>query len=130
MTEQQKRALGIGGVGIAGVLLWQRTRSKKRAQTAATPVSTTGSIAPYTPQNPVTLQPGESIYDPNTQGLLTTPTPIDTTSVDAGAGNQTSSPAAPAYTVNVNYPTTVKTVRAAKKPVKRPVKKAKAKVNK
>lgn len=129
MTQDQKRALTIGGVGLGALLLWSRTRGGSTKQRVV-PVTTTGQVAPYTPQAPVPLQPGESIYDPNSQALLSTPAPIDTTTSLAGPGNQGTAPAAPSYTVNVSYPRTVRRVVQRRKPTKRPVKKAKVRAKK
>lgn len=122
MTSDQKRALTIGGIGIGGLLLWRRMHGAATTS-RTTPVSTTSQIAPYTPQAPVTLQAGESIYDPNSEALLTTPTPVDTSSAIAGAGNQSSAAAAPSYSINVTYPQTVRMVKPTRKPAKRTVKK-------
>lgn len=129
MTSDQKRALGIGGVAVAGLLVWRHLHPTRTTAAPATPVTTTGSIAPYTPQAPLPLQPGESVYDPNSQALLSTPQPIDTASPVAGPGNQSVTAAAPSYSVNVTYPQTVRMVKPAAKPAKRrPSVKAKPKV--
>lgn len=55
---------------ILVAVYWYRhhTSSTTTAATATTDTST-----PATPQDPVTLQPGESVYDPNTGGLVTAP---------------------------------------------------------
>lgn len=122
MTDKQKKTLGIGGIGVAGLLVYSHLRGGSK--TTATPVtnpSATGSVTPYTPQSPLTLQPGESVYDPNSENLLTTPTPIDTTGSVPGNGNQTVAPSQPAYSVNVNYPAAATTTSNAKKPAIRKV---------
>lgn len=124
MTDDQKKALGLGAIGIVGLFLLSRARGGTVKQA----VSTTGSIAPYTPQTPIPLPAGESIYDPNSQVLLTTPAPMTTLPLQVppgttlpGLGTQTTAPSAPAYSVNVTYPTHVATKSAAKKPTKRVV---------
>lgn len=120
MTDQQKKLLGIGGVSAVGLYLYMKN---KKGTTTATPVTNstaTGSITPYTPQSPVTIPAGESVYDPNSQNLLTAPNPIDnSTSATPGIGSQSTAAAAPAYSVNVNYPPQISTVSNATKPVKR-----------
>jgi hypothetical protein len=122
MTDQQKKMLGLGGVGIAGFLIYRHMHST--STTAASPTaansSATGSITPYTPQSPVTLSAGESVYDPNSQNLLTTPTPIDNSANNTpGLGSQATAPSQPAYSVNVNYPANPVTTSNTTKPVKR-----------
>lgn len=112
MDDKQKRALGIGGVALGGILLWRHMHSGS-TRTVIQPVSTQGSIQPYTPQTPIPLQPGESIYDPNSQALLSTPTPVNTSSALAGPGNQASTPSAPNYVVNVAFPKATPVKRAA-----------------
>jgi hypothetical protein len=123
VTDKQKKLLGFGGVGIAGVLIYMHMHSSSGASTAAaspTNSTATGSITPYTPQPVTTLEPGESVYDPNSQNLLTTPTPIDNSTGNVpGLGAQAGTAAAPGYSVNVNYPPQISTVSNATKPVKR-----------
>lgn len=143
MNDQQKKLAGFGGVAAAGLFLYSRMHAKPTTKTA-TPISNssaTGSITPYTPQSPLPLQAGESIYDPNSEALLTTPAgrsapfaPGDMTFHSSGDG-QSAVAAAPSYVVNVTYPSTVKTVKQTVKPTKRvvakkPVKPAKKKVAK
>lgn len=124
MNDKQKLALGIGGTVVAAVIAHHFTSPTKTA-TPVQPVSLQGSITPPAPQQPVTLQGGESLYDPNTAQLLNTPTAIPT------APPQVSSPAGPAYVVNVNYPKAVAMRKLAKKPAKRKVSvKPKVKVKK
>lgn len=123
MTDDQKRALAIGGVGIAALLVVSRLRGGRTA--VAPPQPTTGQVAPYTPQAPVIVAAGESVYDPNSQALLTTPA----SSTDAGVpgtanntpglGTQATAPGAPSYAVNVNYPAPVRRQSHAKRATKR-----------
>lgn len=121
MTDKQKKMLGLGGVGLAGLLIYRHMHSA--TATSATPISNssaTGTITPFDPQPITTLQPGESVYDPNSQALLTTPSPIDTTGGAPGdTGTQASAPAQPQYAVNVNYPPIITTTPNRTKPVKR-----------
>lgn len=121
MNTDQKRALAIGGAGIGGLLLWRHFHPS--APAAATGGGgAAGSVAPFVPQSPVVLTSGESVYDPNTEGLTNTPG-----AVDGGTGStqtmspapQTVTPAGPQYTVNVNYPKPVTKKPTAKKPTKR-----------
>lgn len=60
-------------LGLALVLYYYR----KMKGGSSSSLSTT---APQDTQSPVTLEPGESVYDPNTGELLTTPYGIPTTS--------------------------------------------------
>jgi hypothetical protein len=110
MTDDQKRALGIGGVGIAGFLLYRHLHSSGTSLIGGTATPNTsgltsgavgGSVAPYTPQTPIPLPPGESVYDPNSEALLNTPTAYP---APQPAAAQADTAAAPAYQVNVNYP--------------------------
>ena len=136
MNTDQKRALGLG-IGGAGVIIAylkykkdsgsSSTPAAGKATSNATPSLTngaTGSVTPYTPQSPVTLQPGESVYNPNTGALYSAPD--DTTTPDT-ATPQATSAASPAYVVNVNYPATVAKAAVTKKPATRKVTKPKAK---
>lgn len=115
MTTDQKRALGLGVGGIGLFLGYQRLHRGTPA-TAPGPVdaSAQGQVAPYTPQNPVTLDPGQSLYDPNSQGFVNTPT-----APSAGAtllpDPNTAAAAGPGYVVNVNYPATHTTAPQAKR---------------
>ena len=120
MTTDQKKALGLAGVGLAGLLIY-RHMNKATAPAPVTNSSATGSIAPFDPQPVTTLQPGESVYDPNSQALLSTPTPIDNTGGTPGLGTQATAPSAPSYSVYVSYPTNVTNIKNAPKPTKRPV---------
>jgi hypothetical protein len=120
MTDDQKRALGIGGVAVGGFLLYRymhkttSTVAGGKGAPALTNATVGGSITPYTPQNPVVLQPGESVYDPNTEGLVNTPTAMP-------AKPQAVTPAAPSYVVKVNYPKPTGMTRTRRKPAKRKV---------
>ena len=123
MNDKQKKMLGLGGVGVAGLLVYRHLHPSTAA-TAASPTtmnsSATGTITPYTPQSPVTVPAGSSIYDPNNQALLTAPGTVDNTGSMAGTtGTQAVAAAAPSYSVNVNYPSTLKTVKQTVKPTKR-----------
>lgn len=121
MDKNQKVALGVAGVAGGGILLYRRLHPASK--TTQVPVSTQGSITPYTPQSPIVLQPGESIYDPNTGGLLNTPATKPTYSLypyyTTGVGDvtappaanpsqpstpQATAPSAPGYTINVKLP--------------------------
>lgn len=115
MTDKQKKLLGFGGVGVAGVLIYRHMHSGSSTTAAAAPTnsSATGSITPYTPQSPVTLSPGESVYDPNSENLLTTPAAIES------SGAQTTAPTQPQYAPQVTYPVNINTTSNATKPVKR-----------
>lgn len=119
MTDKEKRYLGIGAVGIVGFLLYSRmhsggTAASNRRQVtnayaqASHPV---GSTTPYTPQSPIVVPQGESIYDPNSENLLNTPTAIPQP--------QATTPSAPAYVVNVNSPRTHRTQKNTKRATKR-----------
>lgn len=121
MTDQQKKLLGIGGISVAGLLVYRQLHPAAKTAAPITNSSATGSITPYTPQSPVTLSPGESVYDPNSQNLLTTPTPIGEDIAGSAAANspQVTAPTNPGYTVNVNYPPIISTTSNATKPVKR-----------
>lgn len=89
MNKDRKIALASLGVAIVGVILYRR--SKSSGSTTVVASSPQGSVQPYTPQQPLVLQPNESVYDPNSEGLLTAPT-------------QGTTPSAPAYNIKVNYP--------------------------
>lgn len=56
--------LVIIGVGI----WWYRNHSA-----SATTTADTSSVSPATPESPITLDPGESVYDPNSGQLTTAP---------------------------------------------------------
>lgn len=127
MTHDQKRALTIGGLGIGAVILYMRYRSSKSPASSVTPTpsnsSATGSITPFTPQSPIVVPAGESIYDPNSEALLNTP---PATAAQAAAAPittlgtpQVTTPSAPTYTVDVAYPAPVATTSAAVKPATR-----------
>lgn len=130
MNEDQKRALLIGGVGIAGLVVISRLRSGGASRVPTQP--TTGSVAPFVPQAPIPIPAGESIYDPNSQVLLSTPAPVTDANMpwvgsasqvpglaELGAGTQATAPGAPSYVVNVQYPTPVRRVSHAKRATKR-----------
>jgi hypothetical protein len=137
MTTDQKRALGIGGLGIGGFLLYRHFHPTASTSAQGLTNSTaTGSITPYTPQAPLTLAPGESVYDPNSGGLYNTPTagtagaaaPVDTSGSTAAttadmsglsAPPQATTPAAPNYVTNNYYPAPVTKKKANPKPAKR-----------
>lgn len=118
MNDKQKRALGIGAIGIVGVLAYRHLHSGSRPVTnfgtptnglaqASSPV---GSTMPYTPQSPVVVPAGESIYDPNAEALINTPTAIPP---------QATTKAAPAYVVNVIEPKHVAVKKNRRRPGKR-----------
>lgn len=123
MTDDQKRALAIGGVGIAALVIVSRLR--KGTTATAPPQPTTGSVAPFVPQAPLEVPAGESVYDPNSQVLLSTPAPsVDagvpfTSSNTPGSGTQATAPSAPSYSVNVNYPAPARRQSHAKRATKR-----------
>lgn len=85
MTKNQERYTIIG-IGVAGLYFAYRqlhpskATSTRKAASNASPSLTSGavggSITPFTPQAPLILQPGESVYDPNTTGLYNTPTAV------------------------------------------------------
>lgn len=138
MTDDQKRALSIGGVGLGGLLLWRHFHSTSSSLTGGTATPNTagltsgasGSIAPFVPQSPITVAPGESVYDPNTEGLYNTPT-ATSAGQPVPIPAQVTTPAAPGYTVNVNYPKPASTKKKTVKPTKRKiVKKPKAIIHK
>jgi hypothetical protein len=122
MTKEDQRnyAIAAGGAG-ALFLLWRRHKAKQAAVAQQGPAVTNaygglGSVQPYTPQEPIPLQPGESIYDPNTVGLYNTPTAI---SAGGSLIGQTGGPSQPGYVVNVNYPGSVHKTATTVKPAKR-----------
>lgn len=104
MTKDQKRAATVAAAGGGGLFLLYR-HQQKNASTGHGPPPVTnagafGQVAPYTPQDPVPLDPGQSIYDPNSEGLLNTPTAFPP---GPGAQPQATTAAAPQYVVKVNY---------------------------
>lgn len=132
MNDKQKRALGVGGVAVGGLLAYRHLHSGKGRAAGGTMTnglaqasSLTGSTTPFVPQAPIVVPAGESIYDPNSQGLLTTPT-VPT--------QQATTPGGPAYVVNVSTPRTHGTTRNHRRAVTRPhnggKKKKKGKVTK
>lgn len=131
MDDKQKRALGIGAIGVGGVLAYRHLHSKSAVSTNGTLTnglaqasSPVGSTTPYTPQAPIVVPAGESIYDPNSEDLLnTTATPAP----------QAVTPSGPAYVVNITTPKAVATKSnkkkaATRKVTKKPAKKKKVKV--
>lgn len=120
MTDKQKRLLGIGGVSIAGLIAYRRMHSGRtqsnsgRLTNSLAGSGASGSIAPYTPQSPILVPPGESVYDPNSESLLNTP-PQSTSDTPP----QSTTPGAPAYTVNVIAPRIVGSKTHRKRPTKR-----------
>jgi hypothetical protein len=133
MTTDQKRALGLAVAGAGGLAALYKhfhgsttaTNNTSSGAPSVTYGGTTGGIAPYTPQQPVTLQPNESVYNPNNNLLATAPGTNDTVT-PAATTPQASAPGAPAYVVNVSYPATHAKKPAAKKPAKRKVTKPKS----
>lgn len=124
MTREQK--VGLGVAGLVGAFLLYRHSSGSGTKTLATPISTQGSIAPsITPQPPVPLESGESVYDPNLGTLYNTPQAGGSPQPAMG---QSTTAAGPRYTVNVNYPKVTTMRRTRKKPTKRPVTKKHHKV--
>lgn len=114
MTDNQKRYLGFGAVTVVGFLVWRHMHSTGTVATggpALTNLTPQGSIQNYTPQSPLLIPSGESVYDPNNEALLNTP---------GALGPQATNQAAPAYLVNVNYPKTHRRIRNRTKPTKRP----------
>lgn len=100
MNDKQKRALGVGAVGVVGLLAYRQQRRKGSARTTLTnglaqASSPVGSTTPFVPQAPIVVPPGESIYDPNSQNLLNTPSINPPQSVTPGG---------PSYVVNVAPP--------------------------
>ena len=118
----KNKGLVIGSVAVGGFLLYRHF--KGRSSAAATPTSgnssATGSITPYTPQSPILVPAGESVYDPNSESLLNTPpAPASTTGT-------TASPASPTATASplptyIQLPAAVSTAKTAKKATKRKV---------
>lgn len=133
MALSKEQKVGLGVAGVAG-LYFLYSRSKKKSQPVQA-VSTTGSIANADTQPPVILQPGESVYDPNSEALLNTPpqpvsggvayNPNPPVASTAPSTPQATAPSMPNYTINLNYPkaTPAKTAHKAaqKKPAKRKV---------
>lgn len=116
MNDKQKRFLGIGGVGVGGLLVYRHLHASRGSAGGGTMTnglaqasSTTGSITPFVPQAPIVVPPGESVYDPNSQGLINTPGAIPAPQAVAASG--------PAYVVNVAAP---KPPRGTKKRMRRP----------
>lgn len=146
LSDAQKQMIGIGGATVAAYFLWRYEQHKSSGTPAAAAgqsAASFGQLAPYTPQQPITLQPGESIYDPNSGALLGAPGgtggssagsgdsggvsgPVDTTPV----ATQSTNPGQPMYTINVRYPKKTGTVKASAKPAKRKVTLSKPKVSK
>lgn len=119
MTTQQKQALAIGG-GALGLLVIYRRRHKA---TTGGPTLTSGyggSVAPYTPQTPITLDPGQTIYDPNNPGLWNTPTAPWAGNPEPTPPPQSNGPSGPGYVVNVNYPPVATKGHKRVKPGRRP----------
>jgi hypothetical protein len=114
VSADQKRAIAIGGGGL-GLLALYRMRRGAGARTTAgqTVMVGSGSVAPFTPQPPITVGAGESVYDPNSGILLVPPDPSQ------APAPQSTAPSSPAYVVNVTYPTPVAPSRPARKPTKR-----------
>lgn len=109
-------------IGILGLLLVWRQLHTGSSKTRVVPVSTSGSVSPYTPQSPIILQPGESTYDPNTEALTNTPTAFSAgASIIPLTPVQAAGPSAPQYVTNVTYPPHVTKAAATAKPTKRPV---------
>lgn len=92
LTREQKIGLASLGVGVVGLYLYKKSQTQKATASTAVPVSTQGSIAASTPQQPEILDPGQTVYDPNTGNFLTTPS------------GQTKTPSGPSYIINVVYP--------------------------
>jgi hypothetical protein len=108
VNQNQKVLIAAGGVSLVALYVYRKNGAKKSggSTTVVSPVSTSGSVAPYTPQQPVTLQAGESVYNPNNNDLLTTPS-------DNSGAAQSAVAAAPSYTPSITY-SPVFTTRAAK----------------
>lgn len=116
MTTDQKRAIGIGAVGLAGLFLLSRRGTTGRSQTVQA-TSPTGSTTPFVPQAPVLVPAGESLYDPNSQNLLTpSGPPVAMSPLPLNIAPPASHPA---YVVNVNYPKPVTRRSHAKRHTKR-----------
>lgn len=126
MTDKQKKYLAIGGAAVVGYLLYRHQESSSSsssssplaASNAANSQAAEGSLGNADTQSPVVLTSGESVYDPNTEGLLNTPgalaTSPDTTQPDVTTP-QASAAASPGYTINVNYPATATAKKVTKK---------------
>lgn len=116
MNDKQKKLLGIGAISVVGVIVYHKLHGGggRPVVNYGTPTSgaTTGSITPYTPQAPIVVPAGESIYDPNSEGLLNTP---------AALAPQATTPAGPAYVVNVTTPRTHATTHNRRRAAKRRV---------
>jgi hypothetical protein len=121
LTKDQKIGLASAGIGLVGLYYYHKQKSDATVgnNTTNVPVNTQGSIQPYTPQSPIALQPGESIYDPNTEGLYTTPSGQGGPNQFPSVTGQTQSPGAPHYRINVHYPRPHHHQRHHKKAAKR-----------
>lgn len=119
LQEGQKRLL-IGAAVLGGALLYRHFHTGAAKTVTPSNSSATGTIAPFVPQSPILVPPGESIYDPNSQALLNTPfaPPLDT-----GGAPASVVPIAPAQPAPppVTSPTPLATKRTASKPTKRKV---------
>lgn len=120
MDDKQKRVLAIGGVGVGGLLVYRHLHSGKTVTRssgltnglAQASSGATGSTVPFVPQSPIVVPPGESIYDPNSQALLNTPSTTPPQAV---------TPSGPAYVVNVAPPKTHATRRNTRRAATRRV---------
>jgi hypothetical protein len=102
MNKAKNKAKGIQGslarkLGPLPIWLWAIVGFglvwyyRNKLSAGSTSGTGTGSVAPAaaTPQAQTTLQPGESVYDPNTGALTTAPgaVPGTTTTADTGIGS-------------------------------------------
>lgn len=121
MNTQQKQALGVGVAALGLVVVYKKIHGGSTTTSqGVTSLTSAGQIAPYTPQSVTTLDPGQSIYDPNSQDFLgpaqnaPAEPPVATTTAP-----QTTAPSQPGYTVNVQYPATTGSTKNTTKPAQR-----------
>lgn len=122
LNKQTKQGLLVGGGALGLVLVYRKVHGGGGGK-GPVPVTSGsgGQIAPYTPQSPVTLDPGQSVYDPNSEGLINTPTaPSAGGLISPPAPPQSAIPGNPGYTVNVTYPPITTKTPATRKPAVRP----------
>lgn len=60
------------------VFLWRRGHGGSTASAATTDTGNGVDLTPPEPQDPITLQPGESVYNPATGQLIASPVPLPT----------------------------------------------------
>lgn len=130
MNDKQKKYLAIGGAAIGGFLIYRHEQSKaSNSSGSASPLAASnaanaaeGGLGNADTQSPVVLTSGESVYDPNDEGLVNTPGAVSTTTPALGMTlPQTVSAASPGYTINVNYPATATAKKVTKKATTRKV---------